>query len=466
MNTFSKKSLHVALAGLGALGVATSAGAVMVNPDGLGQVLIYPYYTVRADASGNSYNTLLSVVNTTNSTKAVKVRFREGMASAEVLDFNLFLSPQDVWTAAIASDGADGATLATGDASCTIPAIPTTGVKFRTTQSDADPIGPVPGRVTEGYFEVFEMATYASSDPVAIAAKHSSGTPADCGAITDAAAAAAPLPPNGGLSGGELLINVQNGNEFAQNATALAQFWNPGATTGTYSTTGDTAPDLSTGGNLVASAVTQDGNIIAAPFASGALATTAALQKQAVINEFVLDASTASGTDWVVTFPTKNNLVTPTAATAPFASKLSSTGSCDPATLTTYDREESKVTPSGPDFSPSPTPTGFALCWEANVISFNGTNVLASQNRYNVATGFENGWASLTWSPTAINVATAVPVIFNTSTGAATAAASSTFAGLPAIGFAAESFVNGTLSSSGIQFGYGAAFAHRAIGPQ
>ncbi len=50
MNTFTKKSLHVALAGLGTLAMAGAADAVMVNPNGLGQVLIYPYYTVRSPA--------------------------------------------------------------------------------------------------------------------------------------------------------------------------------------------------------------------------------------------------------------------------------------------------------------------------------------------------------------------------------------------------------------------------------
>jgi hypothetical protein len=106
MNTFSKKSLHVALAGLSTLGLAGAAEAVMINPNGLGQVLVYPYYTVRngynvAGVSAAPFNTLLSIVNTTNSTKAVKVRFREGKASAEVLDFNVFLSPYDMWTAAV-----------------------------------------------------------------------------------------------------------------------------------------------------------------------------------------------------------------------------------------------------------------------------------------------------------------------------------------------------------------------------
>ena len=52
MNTFNKKSLYAALAGLGALGATGAAQAVSVNPDGLGQALIYPYYTVR-DQTGS-----------------------------------------------------------------------------------------------------------------------------------------------------------------------------------------------------------------------------------------------------------------------------------------------------------------------------------------------------------------------------------------------------------------------------
>src|SRR5574337_1616624 len=117
MDMFKKKSLCAALAGIGALGVAGAAQAVNVNGNGLGQVLIYPYYTARNDAAGNAYNSLLSVVNTTNSVKSVKVRFLEGQNSREVLDFNLFLSPHDVWTAAIGATGSGGASVASSDAS-------------------------------------------------------------------------------------------------------------------------------------------------------------------------------------------------------------------------------------------------------------------------------------------------------------------------------------------------------------
>src|ERR1700745_2440455 len=96
--------------------------AVNMNPDGLGQVLLYPYYTVNG-----GQQTLLSVVNTdTVNGKAVKVRFLEGYNSREVLDFNLFLSPAAVWTANVfalsdAGISGTGAGIFTTDNSCTAP---------------------------------------------------------------------------------------------------------------------------------------------------------------------------------------------------------------------------------------------------------------------------------------------------------------------------------------------------------
>ena len=84
----------------GTVGIANLASAVNLNPDGLGQVLIYPYYTVNERGNdGATLQTLFSVVNTTDQGKAVKVRFVEGYNRREVRDFHLYLSPYDVWTA-------------------------------------------------------------------------------------------------------------------------------------------------------------------------------------------------------------------------------------------------------------------------------------------------------------------------------------------------------------------------------
>src|SRR5205085_2551190 len=172
MNIFKKKSLCAALAGIGALGAVGAANAVNLNPDGLGQVLIYPYYTVRAapTPATNAFASLLSVVNSTATTKAVKVRFLEGRNSKEVLDFNLWLSPKDVWTAAIVPFGA-GAGIVTADLSCTTPTVsrnaaaPTPFVNFLLS---LDTAGAGLDRTKEGYVEIIEMGNLTGGTLTAI----------------------------------------------------------------------------------------------------------------------------------------------------------------------------------------------------------------------------------------------------------------------------------------------------------
>src|SRR4030095_6704042 len=236
MNTFKKKSLYAALAGVSALGVTGAAQAVNVNPDGLGQVLIYPYYTTRADSAGSAYATLLSVVNSTASAKAVKVRFLEGKNSGEVLEFNLFLSPFDVWTAAILPDTATGgARVGTVDRSCTLPAFSDSStapfisfVNYAYTGSNNDGGGGSLDRSKEGYFEIIEMATYASSSITGKAITHVNGVP-PCGAnSTGAQALADALPLVGGLFGSETLINVNSGTDYTADPTALDNFYQIG----------------------------------------------------------------------------------------------------------------------------------------------------------------------------------------------------------------------------------------------
>ena len=143
-----KKILSVAV--MAALGAGT-AQAVNLSQDGTGEVLLFPYFTVQGGEE-----TILSIVNTHDEVKAVKIRFREAYNSREVLDFNLYLSPYDVWTAKITDDGANGAKIITGDNSCTVPAIPAGGVSFRqydyTGANDDDgPDGTE--RTRDGYFE-------------------------------------------------------------------------------------------------------------------------------------------------------------------------------------------------------------------------------------------------------------------------------------------------------------------------
>ena len=76
----------------------------------------------------------MNFANSTDGYKAVKVRIVEAQNSQEVLDFNLYLSPQDHFSFAITATEEGGAKLITADNSCTVPAIPADGVAFRSSK--------------------------------------------------------------------------------------------------------------------------------------------------------------------------------------------------------------------------------------------------------------------------------------------------------------------------------------------
>ena len=103
------------------VGAASAADAqpVSLNPEGIGQVLIYPYYTTRA-----GWTTLLSIVNNDAANgKAIKLRFLEGKNGAPVASLNVFLAADDVWTGAVVAGSSEDqpAMLVSNDGSCTWP---------------------------------------------------------------------------------------------------------------------------------------------------------------------------------------------------------------------------------------------------------------------------------------------------------------------------------------------------------
>jgi hypothetical protein len=100
---------------------AVAKGNVVVADDHIGTINVVPYYSVQ---NGNTVSLTITNNDLLNG-KAVKVRFRGAQWSDDVLDFQVFLSPHDVWTAAI-TQGADGVARisthgAAGDQSCTLP---------------------------------------------------------------------------------------------------------------------------------------------------------------------------------------------------------------------------------------------------------------------------------------------------------------------------------------------------------
>ena len=517
MNSFQRKSLYAALAGVGALGVTATANAVAINPNGLGQVLIYPYYTVNADAAGNAYNSLLSVVNTTSSAKAVKVRFLEGRNSREVLDFNLFLSKFDVWTAGIIPSSSGGALVKTGDKSCTIPESKTTlqlGVNFVNFAYVGDGGGDGLDRTKEGYVEMIEMAAYTSNNCTSIVVTHVGGVPGCQGAkhpLNDNSAQTDASSAFGGLFGGITLINVGTGTDYTEDAVALQRFnfagsalyFNAGSVSPTLEFSGPKksvvyegfSNDCASGGTVFNS----DGTIAcqknfsrigddsvywatwegpeclnsvtgAAVACLKADAVSAVLMHNQVMNEYVLDAATKSGTDWVITFPTKRFYVANGTGTPAklFQKNFNKTAfSCDDVIINIFDREEQTVTTPQSFSPPQPGAAPTSLCYEANVLTFNNSNVLGSKNVQSLSTGFTNGWLDIHLS-SGTNLVTYHKLVNNRTahvSGVTSGATPGTFTwqGLPVIGFAVQSFTNGTLVVGGVNVlaNYGGNFAHR-----
>jgi hypothetical protein len=481
-----------------------------MSPNRTGQVLVYPYYTVQS-AGTNSWNTYLSVVNTTSIAKAVKVRVLEGKTSAEVLDFNLFLSPNDVWTAAIIPSDTTATSpgrIITLDTSCTRPAIQSGGEPFRNYQYNvAGSADALPGtgleRTREGYVEMLEMGTLSGATAAAVT-HNSAGIPANCGVVQAATFTTIPAgqinAPTGGLMGTGTLINVNSGRDAGYKADALDAWRNAAFYTDsgfTQPNLGDATPatsvvistgqvDLVTGASTRLTAYRND-FVTTSGVLAGTRAVASVFMHNSVMNEYILDGGTASLTDWVITQPLKNQFVNSVTAAQPYTNVMTSGGACEVISFQFFNREERGATASGSDFSPLP-PAGPAssLCWESTVLSIrNGathmpadttaSTVLGSRNLTNVTlpnvtpNGFQNGWATLTFTGVgsanglgATGTSQRISLGNDAPVAGAVVLGPVTFTGLPVTGFMIRTFSNNTLTcgTASCQGNYGAAFAH------
>ena len=473
----NRNSLTTAvIAGIaGVAGIANMAGAVNLNPDGLGQVLLYPYYTVNG-----GQQTLLSVVNTTAVGKAVKVRFLEGYNSREVLDFNLFLSEFDVWTAsvfALSDGGVSGSTLAgifTTDNSCTYPALTESTlpggqpyVAFRdyayTGQySDTGPI--TDDRTREGHFEMISMADIVTGSALSVDITHVNSVPPDCADAEGAFEAdTAFVAPTSGLFGSAGVVNVARGTYYAYNADALDGFTSITLATPSGSLRPSLAQVNDAGLATATSYVFDDGALLTSPYSypTNAIdAVSSVFMASNIYNEYEQTSAGSVGTDWVINFPTKRFYVDPlyigetTSVIPPFEEVFgfgpSGPGlSCTVVGITIYDREENTSTPTGCGFSPCPPgQPPSSLCHETNVVTFDSSgtaSVLFSTLTANIKPIGDNGWAGLTLTGNGHDMRAAEN--------------GNVFHGLPITGFQATDFVKSNTGS--VVAYYGSVNRHR-----
>ena len=445
--------------------VSTSSVAVQLNHKGLGEVLIYPYYTVN-----NNLNTLYSVVNTTADTKAIRVRFLEGDIGIEMSVFNIYLSAFDVWTGALIPGtstisghlGEPSVIHLTSDTSCA-PFLVKSGQEFFSFEldTDLDFDNRSMERSRQGYIEVIEMATF--NGWTIPAADHGTvGVPSDCAAIeadwTDNGiydTFADEQAPTGGIFGTATLVNVAEGLAFSYDAIALQNFWQGGLM---HTEPGSLEPNLNSA--FPRSTVLLDnGELNRSEWTQGFQAVSSVLSKYQLINEYAIDGIILGKTEWVMTFPTKRfhtnnsdqNLL------RPFSQAWNGTTSCDEYQLNVYDREEQIefVDGNGGPFPQLPLPQ---FCLSANVFEFlppdmsisDSSSILGSNSHYTITTSSnaftESGWGRLEF----LDTVTPLPV------------SGSGLKGLPVTGFAVQQYTNAG-AAEGLLAQYGSLFMHKGL---
>lgn len=324
------------------------ASSLRTSADGIGQFLYVPYFSTQA---GNS--TMINIVNTdTVNGKAVKIRFRGAGNSDDLFDFQVFLSPADVWTASVYTNNNGVAQLNTADASCTKPGKSGAGglnsTPFSTVRMNGFRTGDALNNETrEGYVEIFNMAdippTLAGAvptvNPLYTAIKHVNSI-APCGTGATAAAwtaldtdpadtTAANLKglyaPSTGLMANWIILNAGDAGAWSGEATAIVAVDGHNA-----ETTGGIVYFPQTNDSLGLSAIdiakfTADPWLQAKPTyamvydlpdfsipytnvsgpATQVNLLNATLSTRSIINEFLTNSAINSTSDWVLSMPTR-----------------------------------------------------------------------------------------------------------------------------------------------------------------
>lgn len=461
------------------------ASAVSLSNDGRGQVLLYPYYSVRS-----ANDTAISVVNPTTAGKALKVRLLEGSNGRPVLDLNLYLGAGDSWAAVLTRNGAGEPILRVSDTSCTVPTLaasPSVAGAREVTLSNAayanyDRAGSGFDRAKEGYVEILEMGEV---DPVfnlpggGTMLEAISSEQRNCaalaagwqtGGVFTTSGGAELSAPGGGLFGGMILINVPEGTDYTYDPVALTKVF----ATKRHTAPGSSSPSLND--SSPTSLVIVDDQPIRSTWNNGVDAVTAVLMHRTLLNEYTVDSALAASTDAVVTFPTKAFYVAResdiagttrapfsarfddmepvgSGATGPLLADGASTGACEPMAIERTSWEGRIIAPIDFGTPPQGLPDPGRLCWAANVISFG--NVFSSANAVDVI-------YHPTGSPAGL---LAISLSLGSQPRTITSTEGHTYFGLPAIGFVAQKYVNGNLPSAQgtILSNYGGTFAHKYV---
>jgi hypothetical protein len=503
---------------LGLVLFSALTNAVSLSPNGVGQVLLFPYYTVNGDNT-----TIISVVNSTAKAKVLRLRAREAINGREVFSINLYLAPFDTWNAGILALAPNaGARLATQDASCTVPRANTIAIvgapfgdnflrfsdaDYAGANNDSGPSGLT--RTREGSVEIFELATVKPrSTTFEYISYRSFGSLCpqieqtwQVRNVNDAIYARFEAsnfdfdPPTGGIYGQGAIVDVQNGSYINYDAIALNGF----TRTVMHTYPGNRMPDLSDADPISEALV--DGRLVRSTWTNSAIGTgtelggridavSSVLAATRTSNEFNAELASGARTEWVINSPTRMfytdaRYVGPgpdANATKPFESMSSksdffgqaiefSTPGCEKLALTGNERngQALQLLPSNPAPPGELTVEPQSLCYQTGVIAFNQRAVeppsrlpsailgstLAKDMSYEINTQPTAGWMSLRMDH--INAPIGSQVLTPRSFRASTNG--HVYAGLPVIGFSAVVIEN-RAARPNLRASYGGAYPH------
>ncbi|MCA1767408.1 MAG: hypothetical protein LC639_04190 [Idiomarina sp.] len=427
-NNFKPLGIVAAVAAATA-GYANVASAVSVANNGAGDLALVPYYTVE-----NGFITGVHVVNTSDLTQVVKFRLRRGTDSMDALDFNIVMSPKDVWAGFISKDEDGVISFKADDTTCAAPGPTADGFVMPEIFLEG---------ASTGYIEIIGMASADSGQPISVSAKHVAGEPVDCAAVRSnffangtkgkagvaSKSASWQAGPDNTIvqntyerSGNALKVsyfirNTDRGVEFGNSAKHIQNFLDAPAMSNqefgflSGDLRGFDFPDLNGGSPLDTGDrgkfnMLRDGEVLGV---------------ESLINEWSANPVNGVSTDWVVTLPGQyvmldklryvSSLDIP-GVTVPGITETAEctiANGCDnrdlpvTAEISAYDREEGEPDTSPGELVVSPSLPGSQprtqFTKEVNVVTFggNGTNGVFGVSDADIDAGLAQpyGWLSL-----------------------------------------------------------------------
>jgi hypothetical protein len=342
------------------LSTFVAQAAVHVNHDGLGEVLLLPYYT-----TNNGLNTLVTVSNTTEMVKAVKIVFREGKYDVHRDGLNVYLAPKDVWSFAVINNGLD-AKVISHDLSCAFFQSP-----HMLYDGLADPPPPGGFGFAEGMIEIYEMGELDPSYGYGEAVTFENGEPKNCQQIVDnwdingewsnSEGQTQMLPASGGLMSSVSLINVTSGTNYSYDAIALNGFYPEGVINHSqpFNRVTQSLSDA-----VDTSMVLYQGEPVVTRWPTGIQAVSAVLSQHELMIDYSNEMSINAQTEVILSLPTKKEHLSLPEDPAPFGQAENLFNDCERFFPSIVDRDGVVASYVPPNVSPVPP----HLCAMVNVV--------------------------------------------------------------------------------------------------